>query len=75
MSPFTKVKMSPYMEAESGQTTHDERKRDQKDRNDEPVGRKTNNPTTGSRTPGDQCQAGKAVVEQVSKTRSRRADK
>ena len=53
MSPFTKVKMSPYVEAESGQNLQHECQRDTQDRNHESDGEETDYANRGGQTAGD----------------------
>ena len=53
MSPFTKVKMSPYVEAESGQNLQHECQRDTEDRDHESAGEETDNANRGGQTAGD----------------------
>ena len=74
MSPFTKVKMSPYVEAESGQNIQNERKRDQENRNHEPSSAETNHPESSRRTIGNKHSANKADMEEIPGTRGGRVN-
>ena len=74
MSPFTKVKMSPYVEAESGQNLQHECQRDTQDRDHESAGEETDNANRGGQTAGDKRAASQADLEAIPGERPRGVD-